>query len=91
MVAERPQACALFLADAPAFADAQAVDGALDVEQRVDALDRLKCDRRDPRRVAATSRIGGDVGQLEELPPGVIPAERRRDRPRMAGGIVSVL
>ena len=54
---------------------AQAVDGALDVEQRVDALDRLQRNRRDRRRLLAAPGIGGDIGQLEELPPGMAPAQ----------------
>ena len=62
---------ALFLADAQTLFGAQAVDGALDVEQHVDALDGLQRDRRDRRRVLAAPGIGGDIGQLEELPPGM--------------------
>ena len=38
--------------------------------------------------VLAAPGVGGDVGQLEELPPGVRPAQRRRDRPCGARRIV---
>jgi len=40
-------------------------------------LDRLQCDRRDRRGVLAAPRIGGDIGQLEELPPGMGPSTAR--------------
>ena len=53
----------------------QAVDLALDGEQRIDALDRLDRDRRlvEPR-------------QIEELAPRMRPARRLDDRPRLAVG-----
>ena len=55
----------------------EAVDLALDGEQRIDALDRLDRDRRlvDPR-------------QVEELAPRMGPARRLDDRPRLAAGLV---
>src|SRR5262249_47948305 len=61
--------CASFLAHAQAFFGAQAVDVALDVEQRVNALDFLQRDRRDRRRILSTPGIGRNVRQFEELPP----------------------
>lgn len=64
----------MFLPDAQAFSRAQAVDGALDVEQRVDAPDRLQRDRRDCLRLLSASCIGGDIGQLEELTLCMAPA-----------------
>jgi len=85
----------LFLPDAQTLLGGEAVDGSLDVEQEIDALDRLKRDRRDRRRGFAAPCIGGDVGQLEELPPGVSPAQCRRDRPlrtrRIKEAIVSAI
>ena len=79
---------ALLLAHAQTFLRAQAIDAALDVEQRVDAPDRLQRDRRDRRRVLAAPGVGRDVGQLEELPPRMGPTQRRRDRPLRARRIV---
>jgi len=65
---------ALLLPDPPVFLGAQAVDRALNLKQRIDALDRLQRNRRDRRRLPATSGIGRKVGQLEELPSGMRPA-----------------
>ena len=75
---------------APLFG-AQTVDAALDVEQRVYALDRLQRDRRDRRRRLSAPDIGGNVGQLEELTPRMSPAQCRRDRSRSARGIVKLV
>src|SRR5947208_1585678 len=69
----------------------KAVDATLDIEQHVDAPDCLQCDRRDRACVLAASRIGGDIGQFKELPPGVRPAKRRRDWPRRAGRLVELI
>ena len=55
--------------DAQTLVGPLAVDVALDVEDGVDAPDRLQGDRRDRRGVLAAPRIGGDVGQFEELAP----------------------
>jgi hypothetical protein len=49
--------------------DGAAVDLALDVEHCVDGLDRLDRERRKSRQLAA--RLGGDVGELEELASAV--------------------
>jgi len=79
---------ALLLADAQTYFGAQTVEAALDIEQRVDTPDRLQCDRRDRRCVLSVPCIGGNVGQFEELPPGMGPAQRRCDRSRSTRGIV---
>ena len=55
----------------------QAVDLALDGEQRIDALDRLDRDRRLV-----------DARQIEELAPRMRPAGRFDDRPRLAVGLI---
>lgn len=44
----------------------EAFDGALEVEQRVDALDGFEGNGRDRRRVSTAPGIGGVVGQFEE-------------------------
>jgi hypothetical protein len=50
----------------------QTIDLALDTEDRVDALDRLEGERRNDGELAA--RLGGYVGQREELAPAMRPA-----------------
>ena len=67
---------ALLLADAQPLVHGKAVDATLDIEQGIDTPDRLQCDRRDHGGVLAAPGIGGDVRQLEELPPGVRPTQR---------------
>ena len=57
-----------------------AVDLALDIEDRVDALDRFERQRRDDRQLAA--RLGGDIGEHEELAPAMRPAGGLDDRSR---------
>lgn len=60
---------ALFLPHGTPLVSAAAVDGALDVEERVDALDRLQ--RRRGDRFAIPLALAGiflDVGQFEESP-----------------------
>jgi hypothetical protein len=69
---------ALFLPDTQTLFDALAVDYALDVKQSVNARDGLQRNRRDRRRVLAAPRIGSDIGQLEELAPGMAPAVKSR-------------
>ena len=66
--------------------DRKAIDVALDVEERVDAFDGLQGDRRDWRRLLATPRVRGDVGQLEELAARMAPAQRLDDRARLRSG-----
>jgi hypothetical protein len=62
------------LADTQTLIGGKTVDAAFDVEQHIDTPDCLQCDRRDRRGVLAASCIGGNVGQFEELPPGMGPA-----------------
>jgi hypothetical protein len=57
-----------------------AVDRALGVEDGVDAGDGLAGERRDRRRLGTAAGGGGDVGELEELAPGMRPAECLRHR-----------
>jgi hypothetical protein len=76
----------MVLADAQALVGDKRVDTSLDVEQRDNALDRLQRHRRDRRRALAAPRVRGNVGKLEELPPGVRPTQCRRDRARSGGG-----
>ena len=65
-----------------------AVDGALEVEDLVDASHRLEREGRDRGRGPAASGPRGDVGQLKELPPSVRPAERGGRGPgRAVGGV----
>src|SRR6266436_557120 len=67
---------AAFGAHAPTLRRRLAVDVALDLKQRIDAFDRLHRDWRlvEPRHV-------------EELPPRVGPAHRRRNRSWLAAGL----
>ena len=53
---------------------------ALDLEQRIEASDRLQCDRRDRFALLAFPSILLDVSQLEEAPPRMGKAKRRRNR-----------
>ncbi|MCP1845656.1 hypothetical protein J2R78_008690 [Bradyrhizobium sp. USDA 4538] len=62
---------ALFLADGAPVVSVTAVDGALDLEQRVQPLDRLQCDRGDRFTLLALPSIFLDVSQLEEASPGM--------------------
>ncbi len=48
----------------------------------------LRSDRRDRRGVLVSPRIGRDVRQLEELPPGVRPTECKRDHSFRARWVV---
>ncbi|MGY3116189.1 hypothetical protein ACVWXQ_000124 [Bradyrhizobium sp. S3.14.4] len=58
----------------------RAVDGALDLEQSVEASDRLQRDRRDRFAPVAFPGVLLDVCQLEEAPPRMGEAKRRRNR-----------
>jgi len=78
----------LFFTDAQPLGNGNAIDATLDLEQDVNTPDRLQRDRRDRSRILAPPCIGGDVRQLEELPPGMGPAQRRCDRCRSTRGIV---
>ena len=68
------QGGAPFAPRAQTLLSGQSIDLALDVKKRVDAFDGLQSDRRDRRRILAAPRIGGDVGQLEELASRMAPA-----------------
>jgi len=59
-----------------------AVDLTFDVEDRIDALHRLERHRRDDGERAA--RLGGDVGEHEELAPCMRPAGCLGDRTSLA-------
>ena len=73
---------ALFLAHGAPLFGAAPIDGALDLEQRVEAQDRLQSDRGDRLALLAVARLFLDIGQFEETPPRMGEAERRRDRRR---------
>ena len=79
------QRCAELLADSPALLGALAIDRALDLEQGVDAPDRLQRQRRDRRRRFAlrlAAGILGDIGHDEERATGVDPTRGLQDRAR---------
>ena len=69
----------------------RAEDAALDVDERVNACDRLQRDQGDLVGRSALADDTGDVGELEELAPEMAPAERARHRPRDAIGPVEVV
>ena len=74
---------AVLLAHGQPLIGRQPVDGALDVEQGIDALHRLQRDRRDDRWRAALGLAAGpglDIGEIEELASGMGPARRLEDR-----------
>ena len=69
-----------------------AIDAALDVEQRIDALDRFERDRRDRWRFVPTPSVGRDIRQLEELPSSVRPTQGGGNRSlRSRGGVQLVV
>ena len=82
---------AQLLACGEALLGGLAVDPALDVEQQVDPLHRLQRHGRDRRRVLAASLAGHDVGELEELPPGMRPTRCLGDRPRRSSGRIEAV
>ena len=71
---------ALLLAHGTPLVGATAIDGALDLEQRVEAPDRLQRDRGDGFALLAFPGVFLDVGQLEEAPPRMGQTKRRCDR-----------
>ena len=73
------------------FLDGHAVYAALDLEERVNAGDGLKCDGRYLVGRLALAHVAGDVGQFEELAPGMAPAECAFDRRRAAVRTVEVV
>lgn len=61
-----------------------AVDGPLEGEDRIDAADRLDRERSDDGRgLAPLLQLRGGIGELEELPAGVGPAQRAAERHRL--------
>lgn len=80
----RPAAGTVLATTLQAWIGGKSVDLKLDVEQRIDPFDGLQRSRRDRRGAAAAFGIRGDVGQHEELAPRARPAERLRQRPRIA-------
>jgi len=72
------------LPDAQTFVGGKPVDAALDIEQRVDAPDRLQRYRRDRGRAFAAPGVRGNLGKLEELPPRMCLTQCGGDRPRRA-------
>ena len=81
----------MYLAHAQTFFGAQAVDVALDIEQRVNALDCLQRNRRDRRSGLSAPGIGRDVSQFKELPPCMGPAQCCRDRSLRSRRIVKLV
>jgi len=74
---------ALFLAHGAPLVRAAAINGALDLEQRIEASDRLQRDRRDRFALLTFPSILLDVSQLEEAPPRMGKAKRWRNRPHL--------
>lgn len=62
-------------ADPQPLLGAQPIDLALDLEQLVNPPDRFQRQGRDRGRRPSTARVLGDIGQFEERPPAVRPAE----------------
>jgi hypothetical protein len=61
------------------FIGGLAVDLALDIEDGVDVLERFERQRGDHGQLAA--RLGGDIGEHEELAPAMRPASSLHDGP----------
>lgn len=81
------QRLALFLPRGQSFFGAQAIDLALDLKQRVVALDGLQCDRRDRLSFAfAGTGTFLDVGQFKEFAPRVRMTKGEGDRYRFLFG-----
>src|SRR5699024_1067811 len=73
------------------FHGGQAVDAAFDLEDRVDPGHRLQRDRRDVVAGFALADIPLDVGEFEELPAGMAPAESAADRAGLTVAAVKVV
>jgi hypothetical protein len=71
---------ALVLAHGAPFVGVPAVDGAFDLEQRIEPSDRFQRDRGDRFALVAFPGVLLDVGQLEEPSPRMGEAKCRRDR-----------
>jgi len=75
------QRLALLLTHGAPFFGTEAIDGPLDLEQRIDTQDRLQGDRVD--RFSLLLALAGllpDIGEFEETPPRMDEGERRRNR-----------
>ena len=72
----RDQRRAPLLAHRQTLLGGRAVDGAFDVEQRVDPLHSLQRQRRDRWCLLSAPLVRRNVGELVELAPAVTPAER---------------
>ena len=70
----------MFAAHREAVVYGGAADFALDIEDTVDAPDGLERERRQLDRLLAALQRGGDVGEFEEVAPGVGPAQRPDQR-----------
>src|SRR5208283_2790244 len=84
---------ALRLAHGSALIGRLSVDGALDLEQGVDAPDHLDGDGRDRRRLLACGLAPGgalDVSEDEERAPGVAPASGLQDGARLSVGRIEL-
>ena len=85
--------CAVLLPKGKALLCRSAVNGALDVEDRVDTADRFHCQRRDGGLFAALLELRGNIGQLEEIAARMAPAQgagqRRRQAVAMEQGIIA--
>ncbi len=73
---------ALFLTHGAPLLRRAAIDGPLDLEQRVEAQDRRQGDWGDGLALVALARLLLDVGEFEEAAPRMGEAERRRNRRR---------
>jgi hypothetical protein len=84
---------ALLLAHGLTLIGAEAIDGALDLEQSIDPLDSLQSNRRDYRGLLALRfalGVGLNVRQNEELAPAMAPARRFEDRAGTAAWLVKL-
>jgi hypothetical protein len=71
-----------------------AIDLAFDIEQGVDATDRVQCDRRDDGRCLAlrfSPGAGSQIGQDEEPAAGVDPARRFQNQARLASLFIKLV
>jgi hypothetical protein len=87
------QGCAQLLPNGTALLDALAIDRALDVEQRVDALNRFQRQRRDHAgglALCLAAGVGGDIGHNKERPASVDPTPRLDERARFAVGLIEL-
>lgn len=69
------QRCAEFLANSKTILRGPPVDGALDVEDHIEAADSFDRQRQNDRRLLASLlELVGDIGQLEEIAACMAPA-----------------